>query len=125
MIDNQDQILLDEVFASYLAGITEQQQRDLEAGLLKKTAQIAAVWQLALRFADNPAAGAALLGAIGHTSLEVREAVSEAFLTMPALPAEFAATVGAFLEAERTNNNPRARDARHLLNVLRLTRTAP
>lgn len=122
MLNDQSAILEDEVYAEYLGTITEAQQRDLEAAQLKKTAQIAAVWQLALRFGDNPTAGAALLGAISHESLDVREAAGEALMIVPTLPAEFASTVDAFVEAERSNTNPRARDARHLLKVIRLVR---
>jgi hypothetical protein len=84
----------------------------------------AAVWQLAVRFGTNPAAGAALAANLGHPSAETRTAIGDALLVIDSVPADLGAQIDALIEAESQNRSPQARAYRHQLRVVKAARVA-
>jgi hypothetical protein len=112
----------DEYLREFFQEITDQQQRDMQRSLLARTARTGALWQLATRFGDQEAAGAAVIAALSSESLDVREQAAQALFVLRALPADWSNTLGEFLEGERGNNNPRVKEIRHVVEVFRTRR---
>ena len=90
---------------------------------IDSSAQAGGVWQLALRFGDNPAAGEALVANMGTEDMMIRMQIAEALLVINTLPADTAERIDAQLEAEQGRHGvPMLREFRHAIRVAKLTR---
>lgn len=111
----------DERVQAVVASVSSDEARAMATAMVEGYVRTAAVWQLALRFGDNPAAGQALVAAIDSNSNEVRANLGLA-LFYPTLPADFGERVEAFLVADADNRNAMAQEYRHALRVVRTVR---
>lgn len=111
----------DERVQAIMTGLSSDEARTLATSMVEGYVRTAAVWQLALRFGDDAAAGEALVDAISSNSNEVRANLGLA-LFYPNLPADFGERVEAFITEDAGNRGAMAQEYRHALRVVRTVR---
>jgi hypothetical protein len=89
---------------------------------ITQNARTGAIWQLALRFGDNPTAVEALLGNLQNPSMAARFETVEALHFVDALPADAGDRFDAFIEEQADSNAPQARELRHATRLLKSIR---
>ncbi len=105
-----------------LAGVEDEAIRTQLLAGITQNARTGAIWQMALQFGGEIAAGEALLNNLENPSMAARFETVEALHYAASLPTDAGARLDAFLEAEAESTAPQARELRHAVRLLKSMR---
>lgn len=124
LLDNTAPIMQHPTMVAEIGRFAEGAERSMMSNAYEQSLRTAVVWQLAIRFGSNAAAGEALIANLDHESLAARADIGEALLYIDSLPSDWAARVDTFIAADTENRNPQARAFRHQLRVVKIARAS-
>ena len=119
---DQSAVVAHESVTTAVGGLEDEALRNQAMAGLTQNARTGAIWQLALRFGDNPAAAEALLANLANPSMAARFESVEALHFVDALPADAGTRLDAFLEEQADSSAPQARELRHAVRLLKSMR---